>query len=166
MVMEWRFSLLFLAFIWGFGSETKAQNVEFAAAASMEVNYSGYVTQLEAQASKDKHQIELGLLYNLSDGYINNSVVGQTIAYRYSVLKSQKWQASTGFSYKRQTPLSSLTLHLINYELGVEFKLTDRLFLSNHVGYGLALESVKRNGAQFSANNVSGLFNIKCGYQF
>jgi long-subunit fatty acid transport protein len=166
MILMLKYRLLFVVILMSFISHLKAQNVNFGAKVSGELNYTGYNTQLDFLTVIKSHQIGIEMHYNLSDGYLTNPVIGHGINYGYVILNNDRWQASIGLDYKRQKPLEHLIIHVVNYGLGAGYKITEHLSITNTIGYGTAVELVRLNGQTKKSNNISGSLQLGCAYFF
>ena len=131
-----------------------------------ETNYMGNNMIVHLNYTQDKHQIQVGPNYNLSDGFSNNPVVGIGISYFYKVLSSDKWEASIGVDYRRQKPIKIVNIQTILFANSVSYKVLPKLFLNTRLGYGVAAERAASQGSFTQSNNISGALSIGCVYQF
>ena len=111
------------------------------------------------------HVFDLGLLYNLSDGFTNRPVPGVRLFYGYQILKSERWDVVTGLSYVREKPLKIVNIQMLNYATSTSLKLNEKLSFRTQIGYGVALERAASAGAFSQSNNISGALSLGCAYK-
>lgn len=132
---------------------------------AFEVNYSGYNSLINiAYTAKEKHVLEAGASYNMSDGFTANPTIGLNISYRYKILASDSWSAAMGIDYRRQKPLAIVNIQTLCYTTNVVYKATKSISIHTRLGYGVAAERARSAGSFTQSNNITGLFQIGCGY--
>lgn len=131
-----------------------------------EANYFGNNVNLQTRYTiKNKHLLDAGLAYNISDGFANNPVLGLDLDYAYKVVNENKLSSSLGISYRRQKPLEIVNIQLINLTHAIQYKFTKNFSVLSTMGYGVAVER-SASSRQFSQfNSLSGSFSLRCVYQ-
>jgi long-subunit fatty acid transport protein len=132
---------------------------------ALEVNYTGYNSLINlAYTVKEKHVLEAGASYNMSDGFTANPTIGINISYRYKILASDRWSAAMGIDYRRQKPLDIVNIQMLCYTLNMTYRATKSISIHTRLGYGVAAERARSAGSFTQSNNITGLFQIGCGY--
>jgi len=142
------------------------KHLDISVGTSLETNYTGYNISLNSTFVYSKNSIGLGVNYNLSDGFINNPVIGFEFDYKYKIVDNKKWSSWVGGDYFHQKPINNLNIDALFYTFTQKLNLLNNFFLVNHLGYGVAIESTKLSGRKVTSNSITGLFNVGCEYQF
>jgi len=145
----------------GYGQNSR----EWSIWTGYETNYSGNNMFLHTRVIvKEKHIVEGGLNYNLSDGYSSNPVIGVGLAYGYNIISSTKWVSTIGVEYRRQKPIPIVNVQTICYTSSLQYNIDSKFSMQTKIGYGLAAERNASAGNFSQFNNITGLFSLGCGY--
>ncbi|NNJ54590.1 MAG: hypothetical protein HKP14_00580 [Bacteroidia bacterium] len=143
-----------------------AQDKSFGLRTGLETNYTGINALLNGVYEINNHTLELGINYNLVDGFSNSPVIGQNFSYSYTLAKRNKLSTFIGFEYRRQKPIKIVNVQLIMYSMGMEYKFTEHITAHSKVGYGVAAERALSSQSFSQSNILTGYFQLGCGYQF
>ena len=156
----------FVAVLCSISSYAQSPKADWSALVGYGLSYSGTNVHAEARRVGQKgHVFDLGLLYNLSDGFTNRPVPGVRLFYGYQILKSERWDVVTGLSYVREKPLKIVNIQMLNYATSTSLKLNEKLSFRTQIGYGVALERAASAGAFSQSNNISGALSLGCAYK-
>ena len=164
MILTFRYSLVLMLLIMCLN--LSAQDKSLGLRGAIETNYTGINTALTGVYQFNNHAIELGVNYNLSDGFSNSPVIGQSVSYHYKVAERNNLSSSIGLEYRRQKPIKIVNIQLVMISMGMEYRFTDHILAHSKLGYGLASERALSAQSFSQSNILTGFIQLGCGYQF
>lgn len=128
-------------------------NRAFGLISSFDLTYTGYSTILAFEYEKKKHSFYAGPRFSITNSYLLKTMpAGLNFGYRYFFLSDLKrWKVYSSIDYllysykafKEQNTSGKKRnfIHEINLSYGVQFKISEKFYVSNSIGVGKYFES-------------------------